>query len=111
MAISVSTESEMEDNWIDPFTIHLQLVSATNETTTRALINTRIDCNIPSYETWVPMGKPQLCDSKLTFTSFFGTCTSSLEKLCVKARIQEQSIHILFHVANKNQAFVNVVLG
>ena len=64
-----------------------------------------------SYDIWQFLGKPDLVPSKLTFQKFLGTQTASLGKICVKICIQDQSMHIPFHVANKDQAFVNVVLG
>ena len=111
MALSLEGEDESEELAIDPFTLHLQLLSPTKETSTTALIDSGADCNVMSYETWESLGKPELTQSKLSFKNFSGTQTASLGKLYIKARIQDQPIHVVFHVANKQQASVNVVLG
>ena len=36
---------------------------------------------------------------------------NSLEKLYIKTQIQDQPMHVVFHVANKQQASLSVVLG
>ena len=64
-----------------------------------------------SYMTWVELGKPRLASSQLTFTSFSGSNTRSLGKLCVETYINNQPMPIVFHVVHQNQAAVKLVLG
>ena len=78
MALSLSREDEIEEFKIEPFTLHLQLLSSTNETWTIAMIDSGVDCNVMSYETWKSLGKPELTQSKLSFKNFFGTQTANL---------------------------------
>ena len=111
MALSLVGEDETEEAEIAPFTLLLQLLLPTHETSTTALIDSGADCNVMSYETWESLGKPELTQSKLSFKNFSGTQTSSLGKLYIKAKIQDQPMHLVFHVTNKQQASVNVVLG
>ena len=111
MALFVAGEDETKEFTIEPFTLHLQLLSPTHETRTTALIDSGANCNVISYETWEFLGKPELTQSKLSFKNFSGTQIASLGKLYIKAQIQDQPMHLVFHVANKHQASVNVVLG
>ena len=111
MALSLVREDETEEFEIEPFTPHFQLLFPTHETSTIALIDSGVDCNVMSYETWKSLGKPELIQSKLLFKNFFGTKTANLGKLFIKPRLQDQPMHLVFHVANEQQASVNVVLG
>ena len=70
MALSLVGEDETEEFEIEPFTLHLQLLSPTNETWTIALIDLGTDCNVMSYETWESLGKPKPTQSKLSFKNF-----------------------------------------
>ena len=110
MALSLVGEDETEEFNIEPFTLHLQLLSPTHETRTTALIDSGADCNVMSYETWESLGKPELTQSKLSFKNFFGTQIANLGKLYIKEWIQDQPMHLVFHVANKQQASMSVVL-
>ena len=74
-------------------------------------MDSRADCNVMSYTMWETLGRPKLQPSSLTFKSFSESLTSSLGKICLKAQIQEQEIYINFHVGNKDQAAMNIVLG
>ena len=96
---------------MNPFTLHLQLLTTDLDTWTIALIDSGADCNVLSYETWEKLGKPELIPSTLTFDNFSGSKTLSLGKLCVKALVQEQPMHIVFQIAHEGQATINVVLG
>ena len=60
MALSLVGEDETEEFEIEPFTLHLQLLSPTHETSTTTLIDSGADCNVVSYETWESLGKPKL---------------------------------------------------
>ena len=111
MSLSVNGDDEGDDFLVQPFTIKMDLVTAIHQLSSSALIDSGADCNVMSYDIWQFLGKPNLVPSKLTFQNFSGTHTTSLGKICVKICIQDQTMHIPFHVANKDQAFVNVVLG
>lgn len=112
MALSVNNEDDVDKLSVKPFTtINLQLVTTKCEQSTTALIDSGADCNVMSYDMWESLGKPKLVPSMLSFKSFFGTQIASLGKLCTKVRIKDRSMHVYFHVANKGQAAVNVVLG
>ena len=111
MALSMVGEDETQEFTLEPFTLHLQLLSLTNQIQTTTLIDLEADCNVMLYETWESLGKPELTQSKLSFTNFSGIQTASLGKLCIKTRIQDQPMHVVFHVANKQQASVSVVPG
>ena len=111
MSLSVHGEDDAEELTVKPFTINLQLVTVTHEWSATALIDSGADCNVMSYEMWVQLGKPELAPSMLSFKNFSRTQTTSLGKLCLKVRIKDQSMHIVFHVTHENQAAVNVVLG
>ena len=89
MALSMIREDEAEEFIVEPFTLYLQLLLATRETKEIALIDSRDDYNIMSYETWESLGKPKLSQSKLSFKNFSRLQTSSLGKFCVKAYVQD----------------------
>ena len=110
MALSINEDKD-DEFIVKPFTIHLQLLTASQEQSTIALIDSRADWNVMSYNIWTSLGNPVLVPSKLQFTNFSGTQTTSLGKLCLKVRFKDQSMHIVFHVADKDQASMNIALG
>ena len=76
-----------------------------------ALIDSGADCNVMSYAMWEKLGKPELTPSKISFQSFSGLLTSSLGKIQIKARVQDQATYISFHVADKEQTATDLVIG
>ena len=111
LAISTQSGNESKEEFVNPFTLHLQLLTTDLDTWTTALIDSGTDCNVLSYETWEKLGKPELIPSTLTFDNFSGSKMLSLGKLCVKALVQEQPMNIVFQIAHEGQATINVVLG
>ena len=111
MSLSVNDDEDWEDSCVQPFTINLDLVTTTHQLSNATLTYSRANCNAISHDIWKFLGNPKLVPSRLSFKIFFGTQTSSLEKMCIKIRIQDQSMHIPFYVANEDQASMNVILG
>ena len=71
LAISTPRVEESNKEFVKPFTLHLQLLTADFVKWTTALIDSRADCNVLSNETWEKIGKPELLPSTLTFKNFF----------------------------------------
>ena len=111
MALTAIHSEDVEEEFVKPFTLRLQLLTVQNEIQTTALIDSGADCNVMSYAMWEKLGKPELTPSKLSFQSFSGLLTSSLGKIQIKARVQDQATYISFHVADKEQTATDLVLG
>ena len=105
------TTSAKSSTQVTPFKVAMQLLTGTKMVQVESLIDTGADCNVLSYETWEKLGKPDVSPSSLTFTSFAGVTSNCLGTIYLKARIQHQSMGIIFHIAHRNQAVVNVILG
>ena len=99
MALTAISGEDLEEEFVKPFTLHLQLLTAQNEIMTTALIDFVAHCNVMSYTMWEKLGKPYLAPSTISFQSFSGLLTSSLGKIQIKARFQEHATYISFHVA------------
>ena len=56
------------------------------------------------------LSKPKLQPLSLAFKSFLNSLASSFGKICLKVQIQDQAMHINFHVAHKDQVSLTVVL-
>ena len=108
LTITTSGKSSAQ---VTPFKLAMQLLTPTKMVQIESLIDTRADCNVLSYETWENLGKPNVFPSSLTFTSFAGITSNCLGTIYLKAKIQHQSMGIIFHIAHCNQAMVNVILG
>ena len=91
MYLFVTSVEDGEDLYVQTFTINLDLVIATHQLSTAALIDSRADCNVMSHEIWKFLGKPKLVPSKLSFKSFSRTQNSSLGKLCINVCINAHS--------------------
>ena len=111
LMVSQEENKDKEPELIPPFLLDMQLVMTSHAMWTKALIDSGVDCNVLSYETWVSLGKPTLEPCHTTFRSFSGTQTSCLGKICLKVRIQTEAMHINFYVANKNHKGFTVLLG
>ena len=101
----------MEEEFVEPFTLHLQLLTTNLKVWTTAFIDSGVDCNVMTYETWEKLGKPQLKPSTLSFESFSGTNTHNMGTLCIKAQIQDTPTQLIFHVAPQSQKTWDVILG
>ena len=51
MALTMLGNDDQEEEFVKPFTLHLQLLANQQETTTTALIDSGADCNVMSYTT------------------------------------------------------------
>ena len=109
--ITQNMEEELEEEFVEPFTLSLQILEANLKVWTTAFIDSGADCNVMSYETWEKLGKPQLKPSTLSFKSFSCNNTHSMGTLCIKAQIQAQPLQIVFHVAPQIQVSWDVLLG
>ena len=89
----------------------MQLIANLNTTWVESLIELEADCNVLSYKTWVELGKPNATPSSLTFTSFLGITFPCLGQIYLNARIKNQPMGIIFHIAHINQDAMNIVLG
>jgi len=102
---------ESKEEYVEPFTLHLQIYAANFKVWTTTLIDSQADCNVMSHETWEKLNKPQLKPSTLSFKSFSRTNTQSLVTLCIKAQIHNTPMQLVFHVAPQSQVTLDVVLG
>ena len=105
------TTSGKSSAQVTPFELAMQLLTTTKMVQIESLIDTGADCNVLSYEAWEKLGKLDVSPSSLTFTSFAGVTSNCLGTIYLKGRIQHQSMGIIFHIAHRNQAVVNVILG
>ena len=63
--MALSLEKEDADEFaVKPFTIPLQLLTATQEQSMTALIDSGVDCNVLSYDIWTSLGKIDLVPLK-----------------------------------------------
>lgn len=86
-----SSESECS-----PFRIPLQMITQQCVHTTIALIDSYVSLNVLSWETWDALGQLTL---------------SPTRPIVLKMRIQDESMHAVFYVANKCKALESVILG
>ena len=67
MALIAIGGEDVEEEFVKPFTLRLQLLTVQNEILTTALIDWGANCNVMSYTTWEKLGKPDLTSSTISF--------------------------------------------
>lgn len=63
-----------------------------------------------SYDKWKEPSKPNLVLLILSLNKILGIPNPFLGNLCIEARVQDQPMHVVFHISHKNQASMNAVL-
>ena len=81
MALIAVSGDDLEEEFVKPFSLHLQLLTTQSEILTTALIDTGADCNVMSYTMWEKLGKPNLTPSTISFQIFSRSLTSNLGKI------------------------------
>ena len=76
-----------------------------------ALLDSEVDQNIISYDLWDAFKKLEISSSTISFWIFFKSTTMSQGKFYLKLCIGDQSMHSTFHVAQKGQVSVGMILG
>ena len=109
--ILIVQTNEANKDAIPPFQLNLQLSTHKTQVALIALLDSRIDQNIISYNLWDALQQPKLSSSTIAFQSFSKSTTMSQGKFCLKLCIRDQSMHTTFHVAQNDQASVDMTLG
>ena len=76
-----------------------------------ALLDFGADQNIILYDLWDALQQVEISSSMLSFQSFSKFTTTSKGKCYLKLCIGYQPMHTTFHVAQKEQASVDMILG
>ena len=76
-----------------------------------ALFNTGADVNSLSYKVWDRLGKPNLCESKTTLTSFSKDTNPIEGYLDLPIFIGNTNVHHRFYVMKPGKANMLVILG
>ena len=109
--VQTNSTNEEDEDVIPPFQLNLQLSTHKAQVALVALLDSGADQNIISYDLWDALRQLELSSSTISFQSFSTSTTTSQGKCCLKLRIGDQSMHTIFHVARKEQASVNMILG
>ena len=109
--VQTNFTNEKDEDVIPPFQLNLQLSTHRAQVASIALLNSGADQNIISYDLWDGLQQPKLSSSTVSFQSFSKSTTTSQGKCCLKLCIGDQSMHTIFHVAQKEQASVDMILG
>ena len=96
---------------VKPFRIATKLVTQKIDVGVNALIDSRADLNILSWDVWRTMGSPKLTPTLINFVGFSANETACLGKILLKLSIQDVPQYVLFYVANVDEYIEQIILG
>lgn len=108
---TIKVMDEEEQDYIEPFHIHVHVDVENTTYEVSALIDSGADNNVLSYAAWETLGRPSLVRLPVDLQSFSGEETSIVGKCTITMSIQGHLMQNSFYVAPKSQAMVDMVLG